>query len=83
MRILPGKRYVNLKTGNSYTVLFIGRNTEDEQFDVIYCKSRSVTRPLRHAVGLLLFQIAELLLDDQAWIWVRPRSLFQQKFRDE
>ncbi|HEY9647235.1 MAG TPA: hypothetical protein V6C88_12735 [Chroococcidiopsis sp.] len=81
MRILPGKRYVNLKTGDTYTVLLHGYDSEDGQQRVVYCRSQSPTRPLKHALALLLIQIAELLLD--AEVWVRPFSLFQQKFRDE
>ena len=77
--ILPGCKYVNLKTGNVYQVFQLGSHSETEEGLIVYVLVKKDSS-FRHRLGLLCLRFASLLLTER--VWLRPIESFATKFKE-
>ena len=77
--ILPGRKYVNLKTGEIYQVFQVGSHSETDEGLIVYVPAKKGSS-FRHRLGLLFLRFASVLLLER--IWLRPIQLFATKFKE-
>ena len=77
--ILPGRKYINIKTGDPYQVFQMGSHAETEEGLIIYVSAKK-DLGLLHRLGLFFLWLASQLLSER--VWLRPIELFVTKFKE-